>query len=278
MLYLVSTPIGHLGDFSFRAVETLKNVEEILCEDTRHSRRLLNHYEIQGNLKSFHLFNEAQREEEVLERLRNGADIALISDAGTPGIADPGARLVARCQEEGLEVSAIPGPCAAIQALVCSGLDTTRFQFLGFLPKKEGQRRSLLQDALSYPGTSIVYESPKRLIKTLGAIDALVSDALCVVARELTKVYEEISRGTASELIKSWDEREVRGEIVLLISGGHSLEKEVTDLTIAEQVLRAQEKQGLSQKEAIKWVSTQTGVPKRTVYREIHRLEGEESP
>ncbi len=217
MLYLVATPIGNLGDITFRAVEVLKHCDVILCEDTRHSGKLLNHYEITTPRKSYHMFNEARREPEILERLRNGQDVALISDAGTPGISDPGQRLVRACAEAELPVTAIPGPCAAIQGLVASGLDSTQFQFLGFLPKKPGKLRKALQAALDYPGTSIVYESPHRLHKSLKALAELSPETPVVVARELTKKFEEYRRGTAPELLEHYLAKPPKGEIVLLI-------------------------------------------------------------
>ena len=170
VLYLVSTPIGNLADFSFRAVETLKKCDYILCEDTRHSRFLLEHYGIQTPLKSFHKFNEAKALESVLSDLKEGKTLALISDAGTPLISDPGQELVLQCRAEGLAVSAIPGACAVIDALVLSGLPSTPFQFIGFLPKKEKELQSVLSQALFYAGTTIAYESPHRIEETLAAI------------------------------------------------------------------------------------------------------------
>ncbi len=219
MLYLVATPIGNLGDITFRAVEILKSCDYILCEDTRHSLRLLQHYSIQKHLTSYHMFNEASREKKVIEDLQSGKIIALISDAGTPGIADPGMRLVKKCREENLKVEGIPGPCAAIQAITCSGMSTERFQFWGFLPKTSGRLQSQLEEILTYSGTTICYETPHRLLKVLEVLKRLAPERKIGVARELTKKFEEVRTGTASELLVEWKTRSVKGEIVLLISG-----------------------------------------------------------
>ncbi len=225
MLYLVATPIGNLGDLTYRAVELLKEVDLILCEDTRHSRRLLDRYEIARPLSSYHKFNIREREEKILLALEEGKKIALISDAGTPGINDPGADLVSACCERGIAVTHLPGPCAAINALVVSGLPTDRFQFLGFLPKKSGQRERMLKEALAYPGTTIFYESPHRIAKTLKQLDTLEPRAQVVMARELTKKFEEVRRGSPSDLHASCETKKPKGEIVLLI-GPLATEKE----------------------------------------------------
>lgn len=274
MLFLVATPIGNLSDITFRAIETLKACDYILCEDTRHSLILLKHYNIQKPLKSYHKFNEASQTETILKDLKNGKSICLISDAGTPGIADPGAALVKQCIEHHLEVSAIPGPCAAIQALSCSGLTTDRFQFLGFLPRKEGELRSELQHILSYGGTTICYESPKRLLDVLSLINEIDPTRLLVIARELTKKFEEIRRGTAEELIQHWNETEVKGEIVLLFSAApQESQKNWESLSPAEHVEFIHKTYGVSRQEAIKVAAELRGVPKRQIYNEVQRKE-----
>ena len=219
MLYLIATPIGHLGDITFRAVELLRSVDYILCEDTRHSHHLLAHYGIQKPLKSYHKFNETSREEDLIADLKNGLNIALISDAGTPGICDPGLQLVKRCREEGIAVTALPGACAAILALAPSGLSSERFQFVGFLPKKASELRASLQEILQYAGTTVCYESPHRIEETLQALDSLAGTRPLAIARELTKTFEEYLRGTASELLAHFKAHPPRGEIVLLIAG-----------------------------------------------------------
>lgn len=220
MLYLIATPIGNLNDITLRAIETLKSCDLVLCEDTRHSRKLTSHYNISTPLKSYHKFNEAKMENIVIELLQAGKSIALISDAGTPGISDPGARLVKLCRERGLPVTSLPGPCAAITALTLSGLDTERFQFVGFLPKKKSELKAILQECCRYPGTTIAYESPHRLKNVLSLIQEMAPSKRVSVARELTKIYEELQTGTAAELLLRWQESEVKGEIVLLIAPG----------------------------------------------------------
>lgn len=271
MLYLVATPIGNLSDITLRALETLKTCDYILCEDTRHSLILLKHYSIHKPLKSYHKFNEASQTEGILNDLRNGKQLALISDAGTPGISDPGQDLVKQCIEQGIEVTAIPGPCAAIQALSCSGLLTNRFQFFGFLGRKEGELKKELQQILSYPGTTICYESPNRLISLLELIEAIDPHRQLVIARELTKKFEELIRGTATELLNHWKDSTPKGEIVVLFS--ESVQKEFQDwehLSPEEHVDLIQNTYAISRQEAIKTVAQLRGVPKRQIYNQLH--------
>ncbi len=271
MLYLIATPIGNLGDITFRAIETLKACDYILCEDTRHSLPLLRHYDIHKPLMSYHKFNEESQIPQILDYLREGKQIGLISDAGTPGISDPGERLVLRCVEEGLSFSAIPGPCAAIQALTCSGFPTERFQFWGFLARQTSDLKQELRLILTYPGTTICYESPHRLIQTLELTSTLAPDHLVVVARELTKKFEEIKRGTAQELMAYWEKAPLKGEIVLIFS---PKEKEILDwsqLTPHEHVEMMQNNYNLSLQEAIKMVAQLRHVPKREIYNTIHK-------
>lgn len=271
MLYLIATPIGNLADITYRAVETLKICNYILCEDTRHSRTLLVHYGIEKPLKSYHKFNEASQAEGILEDLRNGMVIGLISDAGTPGISDPGADLVKRCVEADLPVTAIPGPCAAIQALACSGLDTTRFQFVGFLPKKEGALKKTLQEILAYKGTTVCYESPHRLVDVLKMIHELDPTKALAVGRELTKKFEEFRRGTAAELLQHWNENVLKGEIVLMIAGSEGQDIDWEALTPEEHVSQLEKNYSLTRQEAIKMAAELRGVPKRTIYNAVHR-------
>lgn len=254
---------------TFRAIETLKSCDYILCEDTRHSRILLNHYSIEKQLISFHKFSESSKENRIIEDLKAGKNIALISDAGTPGISDPGSQLVAECKEQDIEVISIPGACAAIAALTCSGLNTDMFQFLGFIPRKAGERRSFFQDVLRYKGTSICYESPNRLIESLGTINELAPDRLVVIARELTKKFEEVRRGTAQELINRWEDEEVRGEIVLLVAGEVKgvVESDWTNLSPEEHVALMETQYNLTKNEAIKMVAQIRGVAKREIYK-----------
>ena len=270
MLFLIASPIGNLADITFRAVETLKSCDYILCEDTRHSAILLNHYNIHKPLKSYHKFNESFRAESIITDLESGKIICLLSDAGTPGISDPGADLVKLCIEHNLQVTALPGPCAAIQALCCSGLPTDRFQFLGFLPRKESDLKRDLQQILDYPGTTICYESPHRLQNVLTMIQTMQPERLLVVGRELTKKFEEIVRGTPSTLIEHWKTKTLKGEIVLLISPNEKgLHQDWLALTVEEHVESVQQTYGLTRKEAIKLVAELRGVPKRQIYQEF---------
>ena len=272
MLYVVATPIGNLSDFTFRAVKVLKDCDYILCEDTRHSAILLNHYEIKKPLKSFHKFNEMSRQEEILNDLRNGFSIGLISDAGTPGISDPGEKLVQMCRKHDLPVTPLPGACAAITALCCSGLDTTRFQFIGFLPKKAGELRRSLQGALAYVGTTICYESPNRLIEVLKLLQELAPERQLVVARELTKQFEEVKQGKAGELISYWEEGRIKGEIVVMISASSDRpELEWETLTPMQHVEFFQETYGMTRQEAILNAAKTRGVSKREVYNAVHQ-------
>lgn len=278
VLYLVSTPIGNLSDISMRALESLRNSSLILCEDTRHSKKLLFHHGItEKTLLSYHKFNEAQRLPEILEALRQGDTVSLISDAGTPGIADPGERLIAACIEADLPFTSIPGPCALIQALVGSGLPTAPFQFLGFVPKKKSERQTFFQRSLQYPGTSLCYESPVRLCDSLRCLETLDNERQLVVARELTKKFENYHRGTASELLSLWKEHPPKGECVLLIDALRSKE-ETSTLSLDEEVELVQERDQLSRSDAIAFVARLRGLPKRVVYQAVHKAKQEEPP
>jgi 16S rRNA (cytidine1402-2'-O)-methyltransferase len=223
MLTVVPTPIGNLGDITLRALEVLKTADVIAAEDTRHSGLLLHHHGISKPMLSFHEHNEAMRTAELLGRLRAGENVALITDAGTPSISDPGARLVRACAEEGLACTVLPGPCAAITALVGSGLDAEVFSFAGFLPVKSGQRQNELTAALARGGTTIFYESPHRLLKSLAALSELAPDRLVCVARELTKKFEEYRRGFPTELVAHYEAHPPKGEICLLVEGADAV-------------------------------------------------------
>lgn len=271
MLYIVATPIGNLSDISFRALETLKTCDYILCEDTRHSLNLLRHYDIQKPLKSYHKFNEAAQAEHILSDLKSGKNIALVTDAGTPGISDPGEKIINLCIQEEIPVTGIPGPCAAIQALVCSGLSTERFQFWGFLPKKDGELKKELNEILTYNGTTICYESPHRLLSVLQVIDELEPHRKLVVARELTKKFEEFVRGTAKEMMENWKEGIIKGEIVLLFSKNENSSLDWSTLSIEEHCHYIMDTFQISQQEAIKVVAELRGVPKREIYNQIHQ-------
>lgn len=270
MLYLVATPIGNLSDITFRAIETLTHCDYILCEDTRYSARLLNHYAIKTPSKSFHKFNEIAKEESIINELKSGKKIALISDAGTPGISDPGQTLVKHCVEKQILVTAIPGPCAAITGLSCSGFSSNRFQFYGFLPKKQGELKSALLDILDYTGTTICYESPKRIVSVLSCIKDLSPLRSLAIARELTKIHEEVLKGNADTLIQKL-QTGIKGEIVLLIEGKSDLEAiDWENLPQQEHVALMEKTYKLTRQEAIKMVARMRGISKREVYKEVH--------
>lgn len=272
MLYIVATPIGNLSDITYRAVETLKNCDYILCEDTRHSLSLLNHYNIKKPLKSFHQFCESSKQSVIINDLTLGNSICLISDAGTPGISDPGAQLIHACLEANIKVTSIPGPCAAITALCCSGLNTERFQFYGFLPRKAGELKRTFQEILIYMGTTICYESPNRLQETLACLREIAPNRKLVVARELTKKFEEIKRGTATELLQYWENTPLKGEIVLMISEDTTdVAKSWEKLTPIEHVEWMQTTYSLSRQEAICAVAKLRDVSKRDIYNIVHK-------
>jgi 16S rRNA (cytidine1402-2'-O)-methyltransferase len=269
VLYLIATPIGNLSDFSSRAVETLKGCDYILCEDTRHSGVLLRHYQIEKPLKSYYRFNESAELEPILNDLRNDLQIALISDAGTPLLCDPGHLLVKRCREENIPVTAVGGPCAALLALVLSGFDPLPFQFVGFLPKKRGELKRMLSELFLYEGTSIAYESPHRILDTLTLAHELAPQRNLGISRELTKVHEEWVEGTPLQLMERFQRHPPKGEFVLLFERS-SDEDDWSHLTLKEHVELVQRQWGFSLNEAIKAVAQVRKLSKRTVYQEIH--------
>ena len=219
-LYLVATPIGNLEDITLRALRVLRECTIVAAEDTRRTGQLLRHFEISKPLISYFAFNEARRSEEILERLQRGETVALVTDAGTPGISDPGERVVRAARGAGLRVEAVPGACALIAALTASGLPTDEFHFIGFLPHKSGQRRRCLEDLRPVAGVLVLYESPFRIARLLGELQEIFPDRTIVLARELTKKFEEYLRGTAAELAASTAKKPVKGECVVLVSPG----------------------------------------------------------
>jgi 16S rRNA (cytidine1402-2'-O)-methyltransferase len=218
-LYLVSTPIGNLDDLSGRAVETLRSVDVVLAEDTRTARVLLDRHGIRARVRSYHDFSEERSVPGIVREIAGGTRFALIADAGTPVISDPGFHLVRALIDEGVAITAVPGPCAATAALVLSGLPPDRFTFYGYVPRKAGERDRLIEEASASPYTSIFYESPHRLVKTLEALARVAGEREIVVARELTKLHEEILRGRAAELLEHFTAAAPRGEITLLMRG-----------------------------------------------------------
>src|SRR5580765_1807978 len=216
-LYLVATPIGNLEDITLRALRTLKECDVVAAEDTRRSGQLLKHFGISKPLLSYFQFNEARRSEEILERLRRGEKVALATDAGSPGISDPGERVVKAAIAAGLRVEAVPGPAALVAALTASGLPTEEFHFIGFLPHKSGQRRNKLESLKTVPGTLVIYESPYRIAKLLGELAEAYPERDVVLARELTKKFEEFLRGKPAELLAIAQKRSLKGEFVVMI-------------------------------------------------------------
>ena len=218
-LYLVATPIGNLEDITLRALRTLKECDMVAAEDTRRTGQLLKHFSISKPLLSYFQFNEAKRSEEIIERLRRGEKIALVTDAGSPGISDPGERVVRAARAAGLRVESVPGPCALVAALTASGLPTDEFHFIGFLPHKSGQRRKQLEALQGFAGTLVLYESPYRIEKLLTELAEVFPDRQVVLARELTKKFEEFLRGTPAELLEITKKRSLKGEFVVLVGG-----------------------------------------------------------
>lgn len=218
-LYLVATPIGNLEDITLRALRVLKECDVVAAEDTRRTGQLLNHFAIRKPLLSYFKFNEARRSEEILARLQRGEKVALVSDAGSPGISDPGERVVRGAIAAGIRVEAVPGPCALVAALTASGLSTEEFHFIGFLPHKSGQRRNKLQSLREVPGTLVIYESPHRVEKLLAELADLFPHRSVVLAREISKRFEEFLRGTATELQAQLKGRSLKGEFVALVGG-----------------------------------------------------------
>jgi 16S rRNA (cytidine1402-2'-O)-methyltransferase len=227
-LYLVATPIGNLEDITLRALRTLRECDVVAAEDTRRTGQLLSYFGISRPLLSYHRFNEAKRSEEILGRLAHGAKVALVSDAGAPGISDPGGRVVRAALAAGFRVEAVPGACALITALTASGLPTDEFHFVGFLPVKSGQRKKFLAALRAVPGTLVFYESPYRIEKLLGELAELYPAARVVLARELTKKFEEFLRGTPAELLEKLRSRSIKGEFVALVSRAEPEAREET--------------------------------------------------
>jgi len=271
-LYLVSTPIGNLEDSTFRALRILREVDLIAAEDTRHTRKLLAHYDIHTPLTSYYEFKETAKPAKLVEKLLGGTSVALVSNAGTPGVSDPGYRLVTAAIEAGVRVVPVPGPDALTAALVSSGLPPARFCFEGFLPRKRSQRRARLEMMASDPRTYIFYEAPSRVAALLDEIAELFPERKVAVARELTKIHEEILRGTAEEVAERYRSKTPRGEFVVLVQGCSSDEAvSADDETVIETVTNLVEREGLSRADAIKQAARTLGLPKRTVYNLVSR-------
>ena len=271
-LYLVPTPIGNLKDITLRALETLKDADIIAAEDTRQTLKLLNHFEIKKTMISYHKFNEQSKSDKIIDLLIEGKNIALVSDAGTPGISDPGSVIVERCIEKMIDFEVLPGATAITTALVYSGLDTTKFLFRGFLPRENKDRKIIVDGLLQSQETLIFYEAPHRLIDTLTFLLDVFGDRRIAVCRELTKIYQEIYRGRIKESIQYFIEKKPRGEFVLVLEGKKlediKEEKKETwiNLSIEEHILK-HINDGINKKEAIKLVAKERELPKSEVYK-----------
>jgi 16S rRNA (cytidine1402-2'-O)-methyltransferase len=271
ILYIVATPIGNLEDMTFRAVRVLKEADLIACEDTRQTRKLLDHYGIDRPTISYHEHNERMREESLLARLREGKNVALVTDAGTPGVSDPGESLIRRAIAEKLPLVPVPGPAAAMAALSIGGLSTDRFLFYGFLPAKSAARQKILEGLRKRPETLIFYESPRRLPAFLKEALNILGDRQVAVAREITKIFEETLRGTLSEVLEQIGEEGVKGEITVILAG--NTEQETVDpRAIREALQKCLESSAASWKDAVERVAEELGVAKREVYREALKM------
>ena len=275
-IYLGATPIGNLSDISMRAIETLKNVDIIACEDTRNTIRLLNHFEIKGHLTSYHEYNKIDKAYELCEKVKEGNNIAFVSDAGMPAISDPGYELVDIAYKEGLEVTVVPGASAVVSALAISGISSRRFAFEGFLPADKNEKKEILTELSQESRTLILYEAPHRLLKTLKELFEYMGDRNIAIVREITKLHEEVLRGKLADIIADYESEKIaiRGEYVLVIEGKSLLEKrEERQKSFEEISIREHyEKyiaEGMDKKEAMKAVAKDRGIQKRDVYKEL---------
>ena len=271
-LYLVPTPIGNLKDITLRALEVLESADVVAAEDTRQTIKLLNHFNLKKTLIAYHMHNEQGKSDEILERLRNGENIALVSDAGMPGISDPGSIIVKKCIEEGLDFEVLPGATAFATALIYSGLDSSAFMFKGFIPRDNKSRNILVEELKDRKETLIFYEAPHRLLSTLDFLLKSFGDRNIAVCRELTKLHEEIIRGKLSEVLQHFIDNSPRGEFVLVLDGlsEEEIEKEkraeFEELSIEEHIVKYMN-EGLSKKDAIKKVAKDRKLPKSEIYK-----------
>lgn len=272
-LYIVPTPIGNLEDITLRALRVLKEADVIAAEDTRVTRKLLSHYDIHVPLISYHKFSRESKIDEILETLESGKTVALVTDAGTPGISDPGEELISASIAHNIKIEPLPGPTAIITALVASGLSTSRFVFEGFPPRKDSERSKYFKELKSDPRTICFYESPLRLKKTLEAILKTIGDRQVAVAREITKLFEEIFRGTVSEAIIHFSEKKIQGEIVIILQGASDtdIEDVMPEVTL-EMRINELISSGLSDRDTVKRCMEEFNLPKREIYAEVLRL------
>ena len=271
-LYLCATPIGNLGDITYRAVETLRAADLIAAEDTRHTRGLLAYYDIHTPMTSYHEHNKDEKGADLIERLRAGETVVCVSDAGLPGIADPGGDLARRAIAEGIPVTPLPGANAALSALICAGLPLEGFTFVGFLPRKEKKRRELLARIAAYPETLIFYEAPHRLRETLAALAAAFgTERRACAARELTKKFEELRRMTLGDLLAHYREHEPRGEFVLIVAGADEravVADAAEEMSLTERY-EAHIAEGLDKKDAMRRTAQELGISRRDVYQAL---------
>ncbi len=270
-LYIVATPIGNLEDISLRAIRVLKEAQIIAAEDTRRTRKLLSAYQIKTRLTSLYDHNESRKSGALIAEIREGADVAYVSDAGTPGISDPGYLLIQEALASGIPVVSIPGACAAVAALSISGLPTDNFIFFGFLPAKAGKRRHFIKTLEHETKTMVFYESPNRLMAALHDVISIMGNRRIAVARELTKIYEEMLRGYVQEVMKALEDRVVKGEITLIIAGKEKTEKSCSEEDI-RRLLTLYEGTALSKRALIGKISLELGVPVNLVYREAMKV------
>ena len=275
-IYLVATPIGNLSDMSMRAIDTLKNVDIIACEDTRNTIRLLNHFEIKGHLTSYHEYNKIDKAYELCEKVKEGKNIAFVSDAGMPAISDPGYELCEIAYKEGIEVTIIPGASAVVSALAISGISSRRFCFEGFLPTDKNEKKEILTELSQESRTIILYEAPHRLLKTLKELFEYLGNRDISIVRELTKLHEEVLKGNLGDIIADYEAEKivVRGEYVLVIEGKSLLEKREERQKSFEEISIKEHyekyiSEGMDKKEAMKAVAKDRGIQKREVYKEL---------
>jgi len=270
-LYIVSTPIGNLEDITLRALKVLKEVDVIAAEDTRHSRKLLTHYGISKPLISYWREKEKVKSMEILERLNSGQSVALISDAGTPGISDPGAVLIKKVLDEGISVVSVPGASALIAALSISGLSTEEFTFIGFLPAKKTQRQKVLKEMSLEPRTLVFYEAPHRILETLSDMKEIFGERRAAVVKEISKIHEEVLRGNLSEVLDMLEESTIAGEYVIVVEGRAEEKRLTTDDALSE--VNALMKKGLGRKEAVKKIAEAYGLSKKELYDKSLKVE-----
>lgn len=274
MLYLCATPIGNLEDITYRVLRVLSEADLIAAEDTRNSIKLLNHFEIKTPMTSYHEFNKYDKAKVLVDKILGGMDVAVITDAGTPGISDPGEELVKQCRAAGIRVTSLPGPAACITALTMSGRETRRFAFEAFLPKDKKERKRVLEELKDETRTIIIYEAPHHLIKTLEELEKELDNRKITLCRELTKKYEEAHRTTLHEVLDYYKDKEPRGEYVLVLEGKtkeqveEERKKEWENLTLEEH-MQVYEEKGISHKEAMKLVAKDRGISKRDVYQAL---------